>query len=573
MTTPTPNFPFSAVLGQASFKLALILAAIHPGMGGVLVSGPRGLGKSTLARGLADVLPALENGAAPFVTLPLGASEEMLVGTLNLKQVLEDKQMAFQPGLLAKAHLGVLYLDEVNLVPDSLVDLLLDVSASGVNQVERDGISHQHASRFVLLGTMNPDEGELRPQLLDRFGLFVQLENDLSVQERVAVVKQRDAFDRDPTAFIASVENDQQVLRTRIAKAKALLASVQCSDELRLSIAERCAAAQVDGLRADIIWLRAAMAHCAFEGRTEVSEADLSQVEALVLAHRRKADQNPPPPSPPSFQRPQQPSAPQKHNEGDWGQMEPVQQNCVASAIEPSALLQQNQGVSRAQMRSVFTGFGPKGNRAGSVTGQHSSKGINHHRPAQKVSWFQTLIKNAGDWPLRQLAFKKPRTAQPVLNLVLLDTSASTLKNQQFGKAKSLVQWIAEQGYLKREQLVVMGFGNQQVDVLLGKRRSPKDIRAFLDSLPASGGTPFREMIQQAAQYQQRILQSSPDCLVRTFILSDGRVNQRFEDLCLQGEVTLVDMEDSAVKRGKGREIANALSARYFSFPQLLAGA
>lgn len=175
---PISNYPFCAVAGQHEFKLALILNAINPAIGGVLVSGPRGCAKSTLARGITDILP----DAHDLVTLPLGASEEMLVGTLDLQQVLAEQKVTFNPGILAKADNGVLYVDEVNLLADSLVDLLLDVSASGINYVERDGISHQHLSRFILLGTMNPDEGELRAQLLDRFGLSVELSGQNSIE-------------------------------------------------------------------------------------------------------------------------------------------------------------------------------------------------------------------------------------------------------------------------------------------------------------------------------------------------------------------------------------------------------
>ena len=202
-----PNFPFTAVTGQTTFKLALTLLAINPAIGGVLVSGPRGSAKSTLAKGLADVMPSASSNnsdqAAPaFITLPLSVTEEMVVGTLDLQQVLNEKQVEFKQGLLAKADQGVLYVDEVNLLQDHIVDLLLDVAASGTNVVERDGISHQHDARFVLLGTMNPDEGELRPQLQDRFGLSVVLGNDYAIDERVEIVQRREAFDVNSEALL-----------------------------------------------------------------------------------------------------------------------------------------------------------------------------------------------------------------------------------------------------------------------------------------------------------------------------------------------------------------------------------
>ncbi|MET0209903.1 MAG: ATP-binding protein, partial [Burkholderiaceae bacterium] len=206
-------FPFSALVGQPLLQRALLLAAIDPGIGGVLVSGPRGTAKSTAARALAALLPPAPPGSpAPFVTLPLSAGVEQLVGTLNVEDVLRDGKLRLAPGLLARAHHGVLYVDEVNLLPDALVDGLLDVAASGVNTVERDGISQQHAARFVLVGTMNPEEGELRPQLLDRFGLSVALENPTDAAQRMAIVRARLAFDDDPDALLAQHADGQAAL-------------------------------------------------------------------------------------------------------------------------------------------------------------------------------------------------------------------------------------------------------------------------------------------------------------------------------------------------------------------------
>jgi MoxR-like ATPase len=219
MTTAAPMplpFPFAAISGQPLLRQALLLAAVDPGLGGVLIEGPRGTAKTTAARALAELLPG-----APFVTLPLGASLESLVGTLDLGQALAGHELRFAPGLLARAHGGVLYVDEINLLPDALIDSLLDAAASGVNVVERDGISHRHAARFVLVGTMNPEEGTLRPQLLDRFGLCVQLRNIENAAERQAIVRARLAFDADPQGFRAKHAQEEAALAATLVRAKA----------------------------------------------------------------------------------------------------------------------------------------------------------------------------------------------------------------------------------------------------------------------------------------------------------------------------------------------------------------
>ncbi|WP_160285730.1 ATP-binding protein [Pseudomonas knackmussii] len=310
------HFPLAAVVAADDLKLALCLAAIDPAIGGVLIEGPRGMAKSTLARGVADLLDG-----GRFVTLPLGASEERIVGTLDLDAALGEGRARFSPGILANADGGVLYVDEVNLLPDHLVDLLLDVAASGVNHVERDGLSHSHPARFVLIGTMNPEEGELRPQLLDRFGLKVELDSTPQPAERAEIVRRRLAFDADPQAFLAHWKAEQDALRQRCSDARQRLPRIPLDDDALQAIAERCYAASVDGLRADLVWLRGARAHAAWRGADRIDAVDIDALEPFALAHRRRhsppAQSQPQSAQPPSAGEPQQ----QSQGEGQWGEL------------------------------------------------------------------------------------------------------------------------------------------------------------------------------------------------------------------------------------------------------------
>ena len=587
-----PHFPFTAIAGQESFKLALILAAINPLIGGVLVSGPRGSAKSTLAKALVDILPRRQRqAAAPFVGLPLGASEDMLIGTLNLQKALKEQDVTFQPGLLAKAHGGVLYIDEVNLLPDNLVDQLLDVAASGINIIERDGISHQHPAAFILLGTMNPDEGELRPQLIDRFGLAVNLSGQYAIDERIEIVKRREAFDRDPRVFCEDYRQQQQHLAATIEAAQQRLLELTCPDHCRHLIAQRCSAAQVDGLRADIVWIQAALAHAAFVGNLEVTEDDVLAVAELVLEHRRqhntdkstdKSANNSPttsnsPPPPPftrpddSTRRPSQGRTPgteenaqentQESPEGDWGAIpaepeEPALEKMTPLAW-PSTEMPRREN---RRNRQPSPGLSADRQAQGSAQGLQRSSSL-----SAKVNWFRSLAANMGQWPLQTLRYHHQRQGRAVIHLVLLDTSGSTLAHQALAKAKGLLVQLAERAYLRREQLAILGFGNQSVKTLLGLRRSPKAIEKYLSSLQVGGGTPLPLALAAAETFQQQRLSKNPSVEFKHYIITDGRVSHLPLKSHLQGEITVVDIEQSPVKRGRAQQLATVFSAHYMA--------
>jgi len=319
-----PVFPFTAIIGQEEMKLALILNVIDPQIGGVMIMGDRGTGKSTTIRAIADLLPKIEviiddmfNShpsdydlmsdvvkekvenqinlntefiKVPMVDLPLGATEDRLCGTIDIEKALNEGVKNFEPGLLAKANRGILYVDEVNLLDDHLVDILLDSAASGWNTVEREGISIRHPARFVLVGSGNPEEGELRPQLLDRFGMHAEIRTVKDPSLRVQIVEQRTNFDYDPYSCIEKFEEQQSLLKESIIKAQQMLPKINIDYDLKVKISQICGILNVDGLRGDIVTNRAAKAFAAYNNRDEVQVDDIKKIITLCLRHRLRKD-------------------------------------------------------------------------------------------------------------------------------------------------------------------------------------------------------------------------------------------------------------------------------------------
>nr|QXI87471.1 ChlI [Sargassum muticum]UEP17965.1 ChlI [Sargassum kjellmanianum]UVW81509.1 magnesium-chelatase subunit I [Sargassum siliquastrum] len=308
----TPIFPFTAIVGQEEMKLALELNVIDPKIGGVMIMGDRGTGKSTTIRAIADLLPEIEvikddpfnrhpNEEAfqkfetefikiPMVDLPLGATEDRVCGTIDIEKALTEGIKAFEPGLLAKANRGILYVDEVNLLDDHLVDVLLDSAASGWNTVEREGISIRHPAQFVLVGSGNPEEGELRPQLLDRFGMHAEIKTVKDPDLRVKIVEERTLFDLDPYTWVNKYKDQQELLKQKIINAQNLLNTVELSYEFRIKISKVCSELNVDGLRGDIVTNRAAKAYAAYQGKKIVEIEDIQKIIILCLRHRLRKD-------------------------------------------------------------------------------------------------------------------------------------------------------------------------------------------------------------------------------------------------------------------------------------------
>jgi magnesium chelatase subunit I len=306
------NFPFAAIIGQSEMKLALQLNVIDPKIGGVMIMGDRGTGKSTTIRALADLLPEIEiikndpfntdpkafpnqeyeteYMKIPMVELPLGATEDRVCGTINLKEILSGGKSTFEPGLLARANRGLLYVDEINLLDDHLVDVLLDSAASGWNTVEREGISIKHPAKFILVGSGNPEEGELRPQLLDRFGMHAEIRTIRDPKLRVKIVEERINFDQFPNLWFEKYQNEQQDLQNQLITAQQNLSKVKIKEEFQFKISEICSELEIEGLRGDIVSTRAAKALTAFENRTEVTVEDIQRTISLCLRHRLRRD-------------------------------------------------------------------------------------------------------------------------------------------------------------------------------------------------------------------------------------------------------------------------------------------
>lgn len=620
MSTP---YPFTALVGQDDLRLALLLNAVSPAVGGVLVRGEKGTAKSTAVRALSALLPEVpvvagcrfscdpaaadpncpdgphETGGdtarpARMVELPVGASEDRLVGALDIERALAEGVKAFEPGLLADAHRGILYVDEVNLLHDHLVDLLLDAAAMGASYVEREGVSVRHAARFLLVGTMNPEEGELRPQLLDRFGLTVEVAASRETDQRVEVVRRRLAYDDDPEGFAGRWDEDESALRARVVAARALLPEVVLGDGALRQIAATCAAFEVDGMRADIVMARTATALAAWAGRTDVQSEDVRQAALLALPHRRRRnpfdapgldedkldealedareDEEPEPPEgdddpdgggpdggpgggQPPADGPDSPELPPQNQGPDApGPDEtPAPQEPAPTAGVPSGSGEQ-QAVRaaepfRTKMLSVpGIGEGAAGRRSrartehgrttgsrrprGALTKLHLAATVQAAAPHQKARGRSGagLVVRRDD--LRQ-ATREGREGNLVLFVV--DASGSMAARQRMSAVKGAVLSLLLDAYQRRDKVGLVTFRGTEAQVALPPTSSVDAAAARLESLPTGGRTPLAAGLLKAHDVLrvERLRDAARRPLV--VVVTDGRATGGVEPVARAG--------------------------------------
>jgi magnesium chelatase subunit D len=631
-------YPFPAVLGGDpdapggldAMALALILCVVDPGIGGVLVRGEKGTAKSTLVRALTQILPHIDvisgdrfstdpaepNPLSPdgpfgpetpvetrpvrLVELPVGATEDRVAGSIDLQQALSDGAVHFEPGLLAKAHRGILYVDEVNLLHDHLVDLLLDAAAMGAVTVERDGISVTHSAKFVLVGTMNPEEGELRPQLLDRFGLTVEVAAPRDPAQRAEVVRRRLSFDADPQAFRTRYANAEERLRIRIRQAQSILARVQLTDAVLLKIAEVCSAAGVDGMRADIVMARAAAAHAAWHDREDVNADDLRVAARLALPHRRRRnpfdapgldddelDELLPPDAGDGPDPDTDPDGPGGgHGNDDTGDAPPPG---AGGQPDPTSTPAERAPVGAGEpyktrlftVRGVGDGHAGRRSRARTTTGRRTrsqsstGSGIHLVETVRAAAPHQaTRGRSGGRLLLRPTDLRRAVREGREANLVIfvVDTSGSMAARERMHQVKTAILSLLLDAYRRRDRVGVVTFRDRAAEIALPPTGSVDVAAKRLADLPAGGRTPLAEGLMKAAEVVRRERLRDPSRRPLLVIVTDGRATAGPDAVGRSRQVAaylanegigciVVDCESGRMRMGLAATLAQYLNA------------
>jgi len=640
------TYPFTAIVGQDTMKKALVLNAVNPLLGGVLIRGEKGTAKSIAVRGLAALLPEIEVvKGCPFgcppgnpdmmcsecaeragrgeslpvekrkmkvIDLPVSATEDRVVGTLDIERAIRKGEKMFEPGLLAAANRGILYVDEVNLLEDHLVDVLLDAAAMGVNTVEREGVSYSHPARFILVGTMNPEEGELRPQLLDRFGLCVDVKGITDVDARVEIIRRRTRYEEDPAAFLEEWEAPQALLREKIIKARGLVPEVTVPEEMLTLIARIAVDMNVDGHRSDIAMKKAACTIAAYHGRREVTEEDVREAAELVLPHRLRRRpfqeeeasrekieesirrQKKPPAgdegeesgggSPPS------PTSPDKGDGGAGGEGETRFHTGKPFSVR---------NISFPKDKEARSG---QGRRTPTSTNTRSGRYVRAVFPRDEISdiAFDATIRAAA---VHQKERKKRGTAIAVKErdirvkvrekkigttmLFVVDSSGSMGAGRRMTAAKGAVLSLLIDAYQKRDRVGVVAFKGNTAEVLLPLTSSVELARRRLEELPTGGRTPLSRGLDLAYEILRREKEKHRDTIPFLVLVSDGKANAgmkkdvppleealhaaaRIKEAGIRSVV--IDTEKDFIGFGLAERISEAMGGRYCKLEDLDAG-
>ena len=539
------SFPFTAVVGQEKLKEALVLNAINPAIGGVLVFGEKGTAKSTTVRGLKSILDLSgSEHSVPLVELPLSSTEEMVVGTINIPETLKTSQTKIEFGLLHKAHNGIIYIDEVNLLEDHLVNIILDAAAMGVNRIEREGISHEHPSNFILTGTMNPEEGELRPQLLDRFGISVEIKTETDVDIRKEIIRRRLAWETDKEKFAKLWNEEELKYFTRIKNARNLLPKINLPDSLLDLIVELAIKSGSEGHRAELVITKTAITLAAWNGREEVLEEDVFKAAEYALNHRGNFN---PHNNHDSTDSTNSTNNTENKNSSDSSNSVDNNRSSTNEGQKSTSSFQAEQepAPQKYEMLELLSALKHKGSAGkntsckqvgdrGKTRGYSENKKL--ARNPSDIAFFPTLVagirkgkKKLSQISIDDLRYKKKISGMKQLHLLVVDTSASMGTRDRLAFAKGLVQRILKFDYQKKNLVAIVATEGAEAKVLLRPTRNLFQISRVLDAITAKGKTPLMQAMDAALKMAEGFSRKKQHLTSLMVVISDGRVNVPFK--------------------------------------------